>query len=108
MREVSWHLLDGLDRCGKGRQGTLRATSCFNDIRSEHKRLIGEFGGEESPDEKDIEAMITRAEDQSQSWQRRRFRPSGSQVGNGSSTRSANALNVLESSDSGKTTPWQS
>ena len=108
MREVSWHLLDGLDRFGKGRHGTLQATSVFNDIRSEHRRLIDKTGGDAAPDEKDIEAMITRAEDQSRSWQRRRFRPSGSQVGNGSSTRSANAPNVLESSDSGKTTTWQS
>ena len=58
MREVSSHLLDGLDRCGKDRYEILQATSYFNEILLENRNLIDEVGGDADPDELDIEAMI--------------------------------------------------
>ena len=58
VREVSSHLLEGLDRCGKDRSEILEATNCFNEILSENRSLIDEIGGTPHSDEVDIEAMI--------------------------------------------------
>ena len=58
IREVSSHLLDGLDRCGKDRYEILQATSYFNELLSENRSLIDKAGGGARPDDVEIEAMI--------------------------------------------------
>ena len=58
VREVSSHLLEGLDRCGEDRYEILQTTSYFNEILAENRSLIDEIGGDAHPDEVDIEAMI--------------------------------------------------
>ena len=58
VREVSSHLLEGLDRCGKDRYEILQATNYFNEILAEKRSLIGEIGGDAHSDEVDIKAMI--------------------------------------------------
>ena len=58
VREVSSHLLKGLDRCGEDRYEILQATSYFNEILAENRSLIDEIGGAAHSDEVDIEAMI--------------------------------------------------
>ena len=58
VREVSSHLLEGLDRCGKDCYEILQAISYFNETLAEHRSLIDEIGGDAHCDEVDIEAMI--------------------------------------------------
>lgn len=58
VQEVSSHLLEGLNRCGKDRYEILQAFNYFNEILSKNRSLTDEVGGDANPDEVDLEAMI--------------------------------------------------
>lgn len=58
IREVSSHLLEGLDRCGQDRYEILQATNNFNESLSENRNLIDEIGSDAGPEMVNIEAMI--------------------------------------------------